>query len=44
MGSGFLLDNVKDTSMMKSAKSRDLEDKLRASASKMSNISGNNSS
>jgi hypothetical protein len=25
MGSGFLIDNVKDSSMMKSAKSKDLE-------------------
>jgi len=42
MGSGFLIDNVKDTSMIKSSKSRDFEDKLKASTGKMSNMSGNN--
>lgn len=42
MGSGFLIDNVKDTSMVKSSKSRDLEEKLKASTGKMSNLSGAN--
>lgn len=41
MGSGFLIDNVKDTSMVKSSKSRDLEEKLKASVNK-SNISDPN--
>lgn len=41
MGSGFLIDNVKDTSMVKSSKSRDLEEKLKASVNK-SNITDPN--